>query len=93
MHTFTLPSGVEIDLVEMTGIEEDLITSQRLMKNTEAANQVLGSCSKRLGDNDSPDMQDVAAVTESGPDYLTFTLASAPAAGATLKIDYILKPQ
>ena len=28
MHTFTLPSGVEIDLVEMTGVEEDLLTAR-----------------------------------------------------------------
>jgi len=38
MHTFTLPSGIEIDLVEMTGVEEDLLTNRRLMKNGEAIN-------------------------------------------------------
>jgi len=32
MHTFTLPSGIEIDLVEMTGVEEDLLTNRRLMR-------------------------------------------------------------
>ena len=31
MHTFTLPSSIEIDLVEMTGVEEDLLTNQRLI--------------------------------------------------------------
>ena len=30
MHTFTLPSGVEIDLVEMTGVEEYLLINRRL---------------------------------------------------------------
>jgi len=30
-------------------------------------------------------------VTENGPDNTTFTLATPPAAGAVLKIDYILK--
>ena len=30
-------------------------------------------------------------VTESGPENTTFTLATPPAAGAVLKIDYILK--
>ena len=44
--TFTLPSGVEIDLVEMTGVEEDLLTNRRLMKNGEAINQVLLNCTK-----------------------------------------------
>ena len=51
MHTFTLPSGTEIDLVEMTGAEEDLLTIQRLMRNGEAVNQVLANCTKRLGEN------------------------------------------
>ena len=30
-------------------------------------------------------------VTENGPDNVTFTLATPPAVGAVLKIDYILK--
>ena len=34
MHTFTLPSGAEIDLVQMTGVEEDLLTNQGLMKRS-----------------------------------------------------------
>ncbi len=32
MHTFTLPSGPEAGIVEMTGVEEDLLTNQRLIK-------------------------------------------------------------
>jgi len=59
MHTFTLPSGIEIDLVEMTGVEEDLLTNQRLIKSGEAINQVLANCIKRLGDNESPGMKDI----------------------------------
>ena len=59
MHTFTLPSGVEIDLVEMTGVEEDLLTNRRLMKRGEGINQVLLNCTKRLGENDEPKMRDV----------------------------------
>jgi len=59
MHTFTLPSGMEIDLVEMTGIEEDLLTNQRLIKTGEAINHVLANCIKRIGDNDSPGMKDI----------------------------------
>jgi len=34
-------SGIEINLVEMTGLEEDLLTSRRLMKNGEAIDHVL----------------------------------------------------
>jgi len=59
MHTFTLPSGMEIDLVEMTGVEEDLLTNQRLIKTGEAINQVLANCVKRIGENDSPTMKDI----------------------------------
>jgi len=59
MHTFTLPSGIEIDLVEMTGVEEDLLTNRRLMKNGEAINQVLLNCTKRLGENPEPKMKDI----------------------------------
>ena len=59
MHTFTLPSGVEIDLVEMTGVEEDLLTNRRLMKRGEGINQVLLNCTKRLGENDEPKMKDI----------------------------------
>ncbi len=59
MHTFTLPSGIEIDLVEMTGVEEDLLTNRRLMKNGESINQVLLNCTKRLGANEEPTMTDI----------------------------------
>ena len=59
MHTFTLPSGIEIDLVEMTGVEEDLLTNRRLMKRGEGINQVLLNCTKRLGENEEPRMKDV----------------------------------
>jgi len=59
MHTFTLPSGKEIDVVEMTGAEEDLLTNRRLMKNGEAVNQVLTNCTKRLGENAEPTVKDV----------------------------------
>jgi len=59
MHTFTLPSGPEVGIVEMTGVEEDLLTSQRLIKTGEAVNQVLANCIKRIGDNDAPGMKDI----------------------------------
>lgn len=40
MHTFTLPSGSEADLGEMTGVEEDLLTNQRLIKTGDATGGV-----------------------------------------------------
>ena len=59
MHTFTLPSGPEIGIVEMTGVEEDLLTNQRLIKTGEAVNQVLVNCIKRVGDSDASGMKDI----------------------------------
>ncbi|MFW6164125.1 MAG: hypothetical protein ACODAJ_15260 [Planctomycetota bacterium] len=40
MDKFTLRSGVEIELVETTGVEEDLLTNRRLMKKGEGINPV-----------------------------------------------------
>ncbi len=59
MYTFTLPSGQEIELVELTGREEELLTNQRLIKSGEAINQVLLNCIKRIGENKSPKLDDV----------------------------------
>lgn len=59
MYPFELPSGPEIELTEMTGIDEDLLTNQRLVKNGEAINRVLVNCIKRIGDNDNPSMKEI----------------------------------
>jgi len=59
MYTFELPTGPEIELREMTGAEEELLTNQRLIRNGDAVNQVLRNCILRLGDNAQPDMGDV----------------------------------
>ncbi|MFW6107188.1 MAG: hypothetical protein ACOC8A_00710 [bacterium] len=59
MHTFTLPSGIEIELVEVTGVEKDLLTNRRLMKKGEGINQVLANCTKRLGETDGPKIKDI----------------------------------
>ena len=66
MHTFTLPSGTEIDLVEMTGTEEDLLTNQRLMRNGEAVNQVLANCTRRLGENGAPTVKGILSLLSGG---------------------------
>ena len=59
MQTFELPSGPEIELREMTGAEEELLTNQRLIRTGESINQVLKNCFLRIGDNAEPSVQDV----------------------------------
>ncbi|MCJ8501425.1 hypothetical protein [Desulfatitalea alkaliphila] len=59
MYTYELPSGIEIELKEMTGAEEELLTNQRLIRNGEAINQVLRNCTVRLGENDKPAVNDI----------------------------------
>lgn len=52
MYTFQLPSGDEIELREMTGAEEELLTNQRLIRSGDAVNQVLVNCILRIGESD-----------------------------------------
>ena len=59
MYTFELPSGPEIELREMTGAEEELLTNQRLIRTGDAVNQVLANCILRIGENAEPAMTDV----------------------------------
>jgi hypothetical protein len=59
MYTYVLPSGQEVELVELTGREEELLTNQRLIKTGDAINQVLLNCIKRIGKNESPTMEDI----------------------------------
>ena len=59
MHTFELPSGIEIELKEMTGAEEELLTNQRLIRSGDAINQVLRNCLVRIDDNTDPSVNDV----------------------------------
>ena len=49
MHVFEIPSGGEVELREMTGAEEELLTNQRLIRTGDAVNQVLRNCMVRLG--------------------------------------------
>ncbi len=43
MHTFTLPSGPEVGIVEMSGVEEHLLTSQRSVEADDTTNQVIAA--------------------------------------------------
>ena len=52
MYTFQLPSGDEIELREMTGAEEELLTNQRLIRSGDAVNQVLANCTLRIGEDE-----------------------------------------
>ena len=62
MYIIELPSGIEAEIREMTGAEEELLTNQRLIRNGTAINQVLKNCLIRLGENSQPSMQDVLAM-------------------------------
>lgn len=59
MYTFQLPSGDEIELREMTGAEEELLTNQRLIRTGDAVNQVLANCILRIGEKDEVAPKDV----------------------------------
>ena len=59
MHKFTLPSGIDIELREMTGAEEEILTNQRLIKNGEAINRVLLNCITSLGNEEKVAMDAV----------------------------------
>jgi hypothetical protein len=50
VYKFELPSGTEIELREMTGAEEELLTNARLIRSGDALNQVLRNCITRIGD-------------------------------------------
>ena len=47
---FTLPSGTEIELQEMTGREEAILTNKRLALTGDAFNKVMKNCTLRIGD-------------------------------------------
>lgn len=51
--------GTELELREMTGTEEELLTNQRLIRSGEAINQVLRNCFVRLGEKTDPDLSEV----------------------------------
>ena len=59
MHTFELPRGIQIELKEMTGAEEELLTNQRLIRSGDAINQVLRNCIIRIGEKTEPTVNDV----------------------------------
>ncbi len=59
MYNFVLPSGQEVELAELTGREEEILTNRKLIKSGEAINRVLLNCTKRIGDNSSLTIKDI----------------------------------
>lgn len=59
MYSIQLPSGMEAEIREMTGAEEEILTNNRLIRNGSAINQVLKNCLVRLGEKAETNMQDV----------------------------------
>jgi hypothetical protein len=59
VYTFQLPTGGEIELREMTGAEEELLTNQRLIRNGDAVNQVLVNCIVQIGEKNEVGTADV----------------------------------
>ena len=48
---YTLPSGIEVEMQEMTGREEALLTNKRLAMTGESLNKVLKNCTLSIDDN------------------------------------------
>ena len=59
MYPFTLPSGLDCELRELTGVEEELLTNTRLMRSGDGLNQVLRNCLVRLGEQADISIHDV----------------------------------
>jgi hypothetical protein len=59
MYNFVLPSGQEVELAELTGREEEILTNRKLIKSGEAINRVLLNCTKRIGENSSLTIKDI----------------------------------
>jgi hypothetical protein len=60
LYTYILPSGSDIELREMTGVEEELLTNQRLIRSGDAVNQVLANCILRIGEKTEPSVGDIS---------------------------------
>jgi hypothetical protein len=57
-ETFTLPSGAECTVREMTGADEDILTNEKLVRANKAQHQLLGNVVTAL-DGKKPSGQDV----------------------------------
>jgi len=62
MHEFELPSGLTVELRELTGNEEEILSDERQMRDGTGLNRALRNCIVRLGDNESVSERDVQAM-------------------------------
>lgn len=58
-YPFTLPTGKLVELREMTGVEEELLTNPRLLRSGAAVNQVLRNVTISLDGNTDPSVTDM----------------------------------
>lgn len=92
MYIFELPSGLEIELREMTGLEEELLTNQRLIRSGDAINQVLRNCILRIGDNADPKVSDVLDML-SGDRLFTLVRLRQVSLGDEVELDLVCPNQ
>jgi hypothetical protein len=88
LNTFTLPSGDELELREMTGVEEEILTNQRLIRSGDAINQVLRNCILRIGENAEPEMKDIASML-SGDRLFTLALLRQISLGDEVELELV----
>lgn len=92
MYTFELPSGNEIELREMTGAEEELLTNQRLIRSGDAVNQVLRNCITQLGENTEPAVSDALNML-SGDRLFTLVRLRQVSLGDEVELDLVCPNQ
>ena len=56
MHSFMLPFGLEARIIELSGVEDNLLTNQKLIKNGETIKLGMANSIKRIEYKDAADM-------------------------------------
>ena len=92
MYTFQLPTGDEIELREMTGAEEELLTNQRLIRNGDAVNQVLANCIVQIGEKGEVTAKDILDML-SGDRLFTFVRLRQVSLGDEVELDLVCPNQ
>jgi len=92
MYTFELPSGAVIEIREMTGAEEELLTNQRLIRSGDAVNRVLANCILRLGESEQPTLNDILNML-SGDRLFTLVRLRQVSLGDEVELDLVCPNQ
>ena len=74
MHTFKLPSGKEIEIREMSGLEEKLLRDRKLVTKGIAFDRVMSACTKRIDDNCEVSEKDILNLISIDRSYLLLEL-------------------